>query len=44
MVTKQDIIGEIEREDERQGHFYKSGQYRQGVKFYYGVLDKYNKD
>jgi len=41
---KKQIISEIEMEDEKQGHFYKDGHYRYGIKFYYGKLDKYPKE
>lgn len=40
-MTKQGIIRAIEAEDERLGHFYSNGQYRHGIKFYYGKLEKY---
>jgi len=43
VVTKREIIMEIEEEDARQGHFYEDGHYRYDVKFYYGKLEKYNK-
>ena len=43
-VTKVDIINKIMVEDRRQGKFYKNGQYRYGIKYYYGGLNKYNKD
>jgi hypothetical protein len=44
MVTKKEIINEIEKVDSELGHFWKNGQYRYGVKFYYGKLEKYNKN
>jgi hypothetical protein len=43
MVTKADIIREIKRKDSELGSFWKDGNYRYGVKFYYGKLEKYNK-
>ena len=43
MVTKRELIMEIEREDRRLGHFWKAGNYRYGVHYYYGKLEKYNK-
>lgn len=42
-LPKREIIRQIERKDAEQGHFYPSGQYRYGIKFYYGKLEKYNK-
>lgn len=43
MTTKDDIIRDIERRDSELGHFWKEGNYRYGVKFYYGKLEKYKK-
>jgi len=43
MVTKQEIIRQINREDERQGLFYKAGNPRYKMEYHYGKLDKYNK-
>ena len=42
--SKRDIIFEIERIDAEKGHFHPNGQYRYGVKFYYGKLEKYPKE
>jgi hypothetical protein len=44
MITKKEIINEIKRIDQKQGHFFENGSYRYGIKFYYGKLEKYNKD
>lgn len=44
MVTKKEIINEIEKVDSELGHFWKNGQYRYDVKFYYGKFEKYNKN
>lgn len=41
--TKREIIYSIERLDAEKGHFYPEGNYRYGVKFYYGKLEKYPK-
>ena len=43
MVTKAEIIRKINKEDERQGLFYKAGNPRYKMEYHYGKLEKYNK-
>ena len=43
-MQKKQIISQIETLDNQLGYFHKNGNYRLGVKFYYGKLEKYNKD
>lgn len=43
MMLKSQIIREIQVIDAELGHFHPVGNYRYGIKFYYGGLEKYPK-